>query len=86
MVFLFLIDVITSVTLSIMVRFSTWVLFKSANGLYYLYRRIGSNDCNQSISDGEYIILTREEYDRLSNNQNIIPLSNITSEKDITIN
>jgi len=76
MVFLFILDVITSVTLSIAVKCGTWVVCKSANGLYYIYKQIKPNNTliqNQEIiSDKEYIILTREEYDNLSSTHTLV--------------
>ena len=76
MVFLFILDVITSVTLSIAVKCGTWVVCKSANGLYYIYKQIKPNNTliqnNEIINDKEYIILTREEYDTLSSTQTIV--------------
>jgi len=69
MVFLFILDVITSVTLSLAVKCSSWVIYKSANGLYYIYKKIIPDiriENQEMINDKEYIILTSEEYDKLS--------------------
>lgn len=75
MVFIFILDVITSLTLSVAVSCSRWVLYKSANGLYYIYKKIRPDPnitLPDIINENELIILTREEYDTLSNNQ-ILP-------------
>ena len=73
MVFIFILDVISSITLSLAVKCSTWVLYKSANGLYYIYQKIrpapnieAEEIVNETYS--ELIIITREEYDKLKNN------------------
>ena len=73
MVFIFILDVISSITLSLAVKCSTWVLYKSANGLYYIYTKIRPvrNIETEEIvneNESELIIITREEYDKLTNN------------------
>jgi hypothetical protein len=40
MVFLLLLDVVASTSLYIIFRCGTWVLYTSANGLYYIYEKI----------------------------------------------
>lgn len=40
MVFLFILDVITSVSLRIVVNCGTWIAYKSANGACYLYKKL----------------------------------------------
>ena len=70
MVFIFILDVITSLTLSVAVSCSRWVLYKSANGLYYIYKKIRPDPniaLPEIINESELIILTREEYDNLTN-------------------
>ena len=47
MVFLFIIDVITSATLHIVVSCGSWIVCKSANGACYLYSKL-KNKNNQS--------------------------------------
>lgn len=73
MVFIFILDIISSITLSLAVKCSTWVLYKSANGLYYIYTKIkpATNIESEEIineNEGELIIITSEEYDKLMNN------------------
>jgi hypothetical protein len=78
MVFIFILDVITSLTLSVAVSCSKWILYKSANGLYYIYKKIKPepsielpNMINENQNENEFIVLTREEYDNLIKAQNI---------------
>ena len=74
MAFLYLIDLITSVSLHIMVKCSSWIIYSSGNGLYYLYTKIKPTSIEQDkkvvIDDKDYIIITREEYEKLLKNQN----------------
>ena len=92
MVFLFILDVVTSLTLRIVVNCGFWIVCKSANGVHYIYKKImpsGGDECpsNPSSKEGvrgatsapralvatcsvprddtEYIIITRDEYERL---------------------
>lgn len=92
MVILFILDVITSVSLRIVVNCGTWIAYKSANGAHYLYKKLMPQpppqpqklDCariidmsdyastQQSVtpasndnSDASYVLITRDEYDRL---------------------
>jgi hypothetical protein len=73
MAFLYLIDLITSISLHVIVKCSSWVIYTSGNGLYYLYKKIrpGSQITNKSVNidDNEYVIITREEYNKLLKNQ-----------------
>jgi hypothetical protein len=78
MVFIFILDVITSLTLSVAVSCSKWILYKSANGLYFIYKNIKPkpsielpNIINENQNENEFIVLTREEYDNLIKAQNI---------------
>jgi hypothetical protein len=81
MAFLYLIDLVTSISLHIIVKCSSWIIYSSSNGLYYLYKKISpgsqitnkpENVTNVNIrnDDNEYVIITREEYNKLINNQN----------------
>jgi hypothetical protein len=81
MAFLYLIDLVTSISLHIIVKCSSWIIYSSGNGLYYLYKKIspGSQITNKpenvtSVNirndDNEYVIITREEYNKLLSNQN----------------
>ena len=71
MAFLYLIDLITSISLHVIVKCSSWIIYTSGNGLYYLYKKIrpGSQIQDVKIVDNEYVIITREEYNKLLNNQ-----------------
>ena len=84
MVFIFILDVITSLTLSVVVSCSRWALYKSANGLYYIYKKIRPDNnitMLEPINEKELIILTREEYDNLTNTQ-IMQLNNNMDQKN----
>jgi hypothetical protein len=69
MAFLYLIDLITSISLHVIVKCSSLIIYSSGNGLYYLYKKIrpGSQIKNIEIDDNEYVIITREEYNKLIN-------------------
>jgi hypothetical protein len=75
MAFLYLIDLITSISLHVIVKCTGWVIYTSGNSLYYLYKKIrpGSQIEDMKIvsitnDDHEYVIITREEYNKLINN------------------
>ena len=76
MAFLYLIDLITSISLHVIVKCSSWVIYSSGNGLYYLYKKIrpGSQITNKSVTidDNDYVIITRQEYNKLIKNQSDI--------------
>ena len=68
MVFLFILDVITSATLHIVVSCGSWFVCKSANGACYLYSKLKNKQPDTSASaknDEEYVVITREEYNRI---------------------
>jgi hypothetical protein len=71
MAFLYLIDLITSISLHVIVKCSSWVIYTSGNGLYYLYKKIrpGSQIQDVKIYDNDFVIITREEYNKLIKNQ-----------------
>jgi len=71
MAFLYLIDLITSISLHVIVKCSSWIIYSSGNGLYYLYKKIrpGSQIQDVKIDDNEYVIITREEYNKLLKNR-----------------
>jgi hypothetical protein len=71
MAFLYLIDLITSISLHVIVKCSSWVIYTSGNGLYYLYKKIrpGSQIQDVKIYDNDFVIITREEYNKLLKNQ-----------------
>ena len=68
-------SVITNVTVNIIINCSSWVMCKSANSLYYLYKYIRPGSLikdkiidNFKDGDGEYIVITKEEYNTLMKN------------------
>ena len=68
-------SVITNVTVNVIINCGSWVICKSANSLYYLYKYIrpGSLTKDKIIDnikdgDGEYIVITKEEYNTLMKN------------------
>ena len=71
MAFLYLIDLITSISLHVIVKCSSWVIYTSGNGLYYLYKKIrpGSQIQDIKIYDNDFVIITREEYNKLIKTQ-----------------
>ena len=71
MAFLYLIDLITSISLHVIVKCSSWVIYSSGNGLYYLYKKIrpGSQIQDIKIYDNDFVIITRQEYNKLLKNQ-----------------
>ena len=71
MAFLYLIDLITSISLHVIVKCSSWVIYSSGNGLYYLYKKIrpGSQIQDVKIYDNDFVIITREEYNKLIKTQ-----------------
>lgn len=60
-------SVITNVTVNVIINCGSWVLCKSANSLYYLYKYIrpGSLIKDKIIDDEEYVTITKEEYNNL---------------------
>ena len=74
MAFLYLIDLITSISLHVIVKCSSWIIYSSGNGLYYLYKKIrpGSQIQDIKIYDNDFVIITRKEYNKLLKNQNDI--------------
>ena len=78
MVFYFLVDLVTSISLNIIVKCSTWIVCQSANGVYYLYKTIKPDPIVKTdtiiklINNDDYIIITREEYNKLTVNQMVI--------------
>ena len=84
MAFLYLIDLITSISLHVIVKCSSWIIYSSGNGLYYLYRKIrpGSQIQDIKIYDNDFVIITREEYNKLLNNQHDISETDKTESKN----
>ena len=79
MVFLFLLDAVSSIICKCVFKIGTYVVYKSYDGIYYLYN--GKNnktitqakESKESKEGGEiidlspYVIITEEEYDNLKN-------------------
>ena len=80
MVFMFAINLITSVitnvTVNVVINCGSWVICKSANSLYYLYKYIRPGslikdkiiDHDIDAEDKEYVVITKEEYNNLLKN------------------
>ena len=77
MVFYYLVDLVTSISLNIIVKCSTWVVCQSANGVYYLYKKIKPDQMIETetetkhmapklINSEEFVVITREEYEKLT--------------------
>ena len=86
MAFLYLIDLITSISLHVIVKCSSWIIYSSGNGLYYLYKKIrpGSQITNKSVTidDNDYVIITRQEYNKLL--KNLPDINEVTVKKVIS--
>lgn len=79
MVFLFLLDVVSSIFCKCVFKIGSWVVYQSYNGVYYLYNGGGKkiNNGNMYIENKKnevdlspYVIITEEEYDNLKNEKN----------------
>ena len=75
MVFMFAINLITSVitnvTVNVIINCGSWVVCKSANSLYYLYKYIRPGSLIKDkidVEDKEYVVITKEEYNNLLKN------------------
>jgi hypothetical protein len=75
MVFYYIVDLVTSISLNIIVKCSTWVVCQSAHGVYYLYKKIKPDPMIESgtthmvpklIDSEEFVVITREEYNKLT--------------------
>lgn len=83
MVFLFLLDVACSIICKCVFKFGTWVVYKSYDGVYYLYNNSYNNKKIKNVNTNlenivtekknnendlsHYVIITEEEYDALKN-------------------
>ena len=85
MAFLYLIDLITSISLHVIVKCSSWIIYSSGNCLYYLYKKIrpGSQIQDIKIYDNDFVIITREEYNKLLKIQSSINDISETESKNI---
>ena len=77
MVFLFLLDSVSSIFCKCVFKLGSWVVYQSYNGVYYLYNGGVKTTVNNGTIDVEnkqnevdlspYVIITEEEYDILKN-------------------
>jgi 5-methylcytosine-specific restriction endonuclease McrA len=83
MVFLFLLDITCSILCKCVFKIGSWVVYKSYDGMYYLYnsryntptiKDINTNTDIENIKNetnlSPYVIITEEEYDNLRNEKN----------------
>jgi len=86
MVFLFLLDVACSIICKCVFKIGTWVVYKSYDGVYYLYNNSYNNKKIKNVNTNfenivtekknnendlsHYVIITEEEYDALKNENN----------------
>jgi len=81
MVLLFILDVTCSIICKCVFNIGSWVVYKSYNGIYYLYKSKNNKTITDADEDGlkdenkysidlsPYVIITEEEYDNLTNNK-----------------
>ena len=76
MVFLFLLDAVSSIFCKCVFKIGSWVVYQSYNGVYYLYnggdKTINNGNMhienkNNNVDLSPYVIITEEEYDILKN-------------------
>jgi hypothetical protein len=79
MVFLFLLDTVSSIICKCVFKLGTYVVYKSYDGIYYLYNGKNNKTITQAKESKEakeggeiidlspYVIITEEEYDNLKN-------------------
>ena len=79
MVFLFLLDAVSSIFCKCVFKIGSWVVYQSYNGVYYLYNGGGKTidneksdleNKNNKVDLSPYVIITEEEYDNLKNENN----------------
>jgi len=73
MVLFFLMDLTCSLLLTTTFKVGSWVVYKSFNGLQYVYKKVRPDQLDNQYTLDElnstpYIIITEEEYDALKNN------------------
>ena len=73
MVLFFLMDLTCSLLLTGVFKVGNWVVYKSFNGLQYVYKRVRPDQLDNQYTLDElkstpYVIITEEEYDELKNN------------------
>jgi len=67
-------SVITNVTVNVIINCGSWVICKSANSFYYLYKYIRPGSLikdkiiDQDFNTEEYVVITKEEYNNLLKN------------------
>lgn len=83
MVFLFLLDVTSSIICKCAFKIGTWIVYKSYDGVHYLYNNayntktiknanvnVDVEYINNETNLSPYVIITEEEYDNLKNEKN----------------
>jgi len=73
MVLFFLMDLTCSLLLTATFKVGSWIVYKSFNGLQYVYKKVRPDQLDNQYTLDElnstpYIIITEEEYDALKNN------------------
>jgi len=91
MVFYYLADLMTSISLNIIIKCSSWIIYQSASGVYYLYKKIKPDTMIENvpkipklINNDDFVIITREEYNKLININNQQTKENAPNESIIT--
>jgi hypothetical protein len=74
-------DLACSLILTGVFKVGSWVVYKSFNGLQYVYKRVRSDQLHteytlDELNSPPYVIITEEEYDALKNNCNTSNTSN----------
>ena len=67
MVFYYLADLFTSISLNIIVKCSSWIIYQSASGVYYLYKKLkpdttlALNTQPKLINNDDFVIITNKQ-------------------------
>ena len=69
-------DLTSSLLFKSVFKLGSWVVYKSFNGLQYMYKRVRPDQLDNQYTLDElnstpYVIITEEEYDALKNNYKI---------------
>jgi hypothetical protein len=74
MVLFFLMDLTCSLLITGVFKIGSWVVYKSFNGLQYVYKQMRPDQLHEynldELNSTTYVVITEEEYDALKNNQN----------------
>ncbi len=76
MVLLFLLDAIASTALYVTIKCGVWIVYNTANGVYYLYKKIkpsrtaGGDDCDTHIELME-VKCSSEDGDGIDNDNDV---------------